>query len=90
MLKRSTLSLGSAALCGTLLVSGCANHLSPRSEHEERVERKLLNHSLQVDIGEPKMLELPQRRVRIHDQKTFEVTEFEVTRNYDQIGRAHV
>ncbi|MGV8860229.1 MAG: hypothetical protein ACOH2O_00960 [Pseudomonas sp.] len=84
MLKRSTLSLGSAALCGTLLVSGCANHLSPRSEHEERVERKLLNHSLQVDIGEPKMLELPQRRVRIHDQKTFEVTEFEVTRNYDR------
>lgn len=84
MLKRSTLSLRGAALCGTLLVSGCANHLSQRSEHEERVERKLLSHSLQVDIGEPKMLELPQRRVRIHEQKTFEVTEFEVTRNYDR------
>jgi len=25
------------------------------------------------------VLELPQRRVRIHEQKTFEVTEFEVT-----------
>jgi len=84
MLKRSTLSLGGAALCGTLLVSGCANHLSQRSEQEERVERKLLDHSLQIDIGEPKVLELPERRVRIHEQRTFEVTEFEVTRHYDR------
>ncbi|MDB6051062.1 MAG: putative lipoprotein [Pseudomonas sp.] len=84
MLKRSTLSLRTAALCGTLLVSGCANHLSQRSEHEERVERKLLEHTLQIDIGEPNLLELPQRRVRINEQKTFEVTEFEVTRNYDR------
>jgi hypothetical protein len=71
-------------LCGALLVSGCANQMSQRSEHEERVERKLLDHSLQIDVGEPKVLELPQRRVRIHEQKTFEVTEFEVTRRYDR------
>jgi hypothetical protein len=58
--------------------------MSQRSEHEERVERKLLDHSLQIDVGEPKMLELPQRRVKIHEQKTFEVTEFEVTRRYDR------
>eukprot|EP01030_Chromulinospumella_sphaerica_P006631 gene6631-6482_t len=76
--------LGGAALCGTLLVSGCANHMSQRSEHEERIERKLLDHSLQIDVGEPKVLELPQRRVKIHEQKTFEVTEFEVTRHYDR------
>jgi hypothetical protein len=82
--KRGTTSLGGAALCGTLLISGCANHMSQRSEHEERVERKLLEHSLQIDAGEPKVLELPQRRVRIHEQKTFEVTEFEVTRRYDR------
>ncbi len=84
MFKRSTFSLGGAALCGTLLVSGCANQLPQRSEHEERVERKLLDHSLQIDVGEPKVLELPQRRVRVHEQKTFEVTEFEVTRRYDR------
>jgi hypothetical protein len=83
MSKRSTLPWG-AALCGALLVSGCANQMSQRSEHEERVERKLLEHSLQIDVGEPKVLELPQRRVRIHEQKTFEVTEFEVTRRYDR------
>ncbi|WP_339430612.1 MULTISPECIES: hypothetical protein [unclassified Pseudomonas] len=84
MFKRNTLGLGGTALCGALLVSGCANHMSQRSEHEERVERKLLDHSLQIDVGEPKVLELPQRRVKINEQKTFEVTEFDVTRRYDR------
>lgn len=84
MFKRNTLGLGGTALCGALLVSGCANHMSQRSEHEERIERKLLDHSLQIDVGEPKELELPQRRVKINEQKTFEVTEFEVTRRYDR------
>ncbi|WP_109511162.1 hypothetical protein [Pseudomonas ovata] len=84
MFKRHNLSLGSATLCGALLVSGCANHLSQRSEHEERVERKLLEHTLQIDVGDPKTLELPQRRIRIHEHKAFEVTEFEVTRHYDR------
>lgn len=84
MFKRSTLNLGCAVLCGAFMVSGCANHLSQRSEHEERVERKLLEHRLQVDLGEPDTLELPQRRVRIHEHKSFEVTDFEVTRHYDR------
>lgn len=83
MFKRSPFQLGCAIICATL-VSGCANQLSQRSEHEERIERKLLSHNVQIDLGEPKTLELPQRRVRIHEQKTFEVTEFEVTRHYDR------
>ncbi|MCO7506564.1 MULTISPECIES: hypothetical protein [unclassified Pseudomonas] len=82
MFKRIT--FGGAALCGAVLLSGCANQMSQRSEHEERIERKLLEHSLQIDVGEPKVLELPQRRVRVHEQKNFEVTEFEVTRRYDR------
>ncbi|WP_044873849.1 hypothetical protein [Pseudomonas sp. LFM046] len=84
MSKRSSYPLVGAALCGTLFVSGCANHLPQRSEHEERVERKLLNHSLQIEVGDPQVLELPQRRIRINEQKTFEVTEFEVSRHYDR------
>ncbi|QXH34661.1 hypothetical protein [Pseudomonas muyukensis] len=84
MSKRSTYTLGGAALCGALLLGGCANQMSQRSDHEERVERKLLEHSLQIDVGEPKVMELPQRRVRIHEQQRFEVTEFEVTRHYDR------
>lgn len=83
MFQRNTLRIG-AALLGALLLGGCANHLPQRSEHEERLERRLLAHSLQIDVGEPRVLALPQRRVRIHEQKTFEVTAFEVTRRYDR------
>lgn len=80
----NNLRLTGAALCGALFLSGCANQLPQRSEHEERVERKLLDHQLQIDVGEPKVLELPQRRIRVHDQKSYEVTAFEVTRRYDR------
>lgn len=81
---RSALVQRSAALCGALLLSGCANHMSQRNEHEERVERKLLEHSVQIEVGEPAVLDQPQRRIRVNEHKTFEVTEFEVTRNYDR------
>ena len=84
MFKRSSLHLVGAAVCGAVFISGCANQLPQRSEHEERIERQLLAHSLQIDAGEPGVLELPQRRVRIQEQKTFEVTAFEVTRRYDR------
>lgn len=84
MHKSNNLRLIGAALCGALFLSGCANQLPQRSEHEERIERKLLDHQLQIDAGEPKVLELPQRRVRVHDQKSYEVTAFEVTRRYDR------
>ncbi len=84
MFKRSTLRLLGTTTCGALFLAGCANHLPQRSEHEERVERKLLSHSLQIDAGQPEVLELPQRRVRVQEQKVFEVTPFEVTRHYDR------
>ena len=74
----------SAAVCGALLLAGCANHLPQRSEHEERIERRLLDHELLIDAGQPETLEVPQRRVRIHDQKSYELTTFEVTRRYDR------
>lgn len=76
--------LAGAALCGAVFLTGCANQLPQRSDIEERVERKLLDHSLQIDAGSPLVLDLPQRRIRIQDQKTFEVTPFEVTRRYQR------
>lgn len=76
--------LAGAALCGAVFLTGCANQLPQRSELEERVERKLLDHRLQIDAGTPPLLELPQRRVRVREQKTFEVTPFEVTRRYQR------
>ncbi len=76
--------LAGAALCGAVFLTGCANQLPQRSELEERVERRLLDHSLQIDVGSAPLLELPQRRVRVMEQKTFEVTPFEVTRRYQR------
>ncbi len=84
MLNRHLVASTSAALCAALLLGGCANHLPQRSEHEARTERKLLDHSLRIELGEPQVLELPQRRIRVQEQKTFEVTDFEVTRRYDR------
>lgn len=84
MFTPHTLRLSSAAFGSAFLLVGCANHLPQRSEHEARIERTLLAHSLQIDVGEPQVLQLPQRRIPIHEQKTFEVTEFEVTRRYDR------
>lgn len=83
MLNRSVIASTGATLCVALLIGGCANQLPQRSEHEARTERKLLDHSLRIEIGEP-LLELPQRRIRVLDQKTFEVTDVEVSRRYDR------
>lgn len=76
--------LAGAALCGAVFLSGCANQLAQRNEHEERVERKLLDHRLLIDTGLPAELDQPQRLVRVEEQKTFEVTPFEVTRRYQR------
>lgn len=84
MLNQRVATQTGAALCAALLLAGCANQLPQRSEHEARTERKLLDHSLRIEVGEPMVLELPQRRVRVQEQKTFEVTDFEVTRRYDR------
>ena len=69
---------------GALLLGACANQLPQRSEHEARAERKLLDHSLQIDAAAEKPMEVPQRRISIYEQQTFEVTDFEVTRVYDR------
>jgi hypothetical protein len=71
-------------LASVTVLSGCANHLPQRSEHEERVDRKLIEHSLFINAGEKEVLELPQRRIRVLDQHQYEVTDFEVTRHYDR------
>ena len=84
MFKARTITLGGAAACGALLLTACANPMSQRSEHEERVERTLLDHSLQIDVGTPQVMELPQRRIRVHEQQRFDVVEYEVTRRYDR------
>lgn len=79
-LKQSQLA---SLFCASLVLAGCANPLPPRNEHEERVERVLLKHELQIDAGAA-ALELPRRRLRVQELQTFEVTHFDVTRSYER------
>ncbi|MCL7461561.1 hypothetical protein [Pseudomonas sp. NW5] len=76
--------LAGAALCGAVFLTGCANQLPQRSELESRVERRLLDHSLYLDAGEVRTLSQPRQTVRVNEQKTFEVREYEVTRRYQR------
>lgn len=73
-----------AALGCAVLLGGCANSMSQRSDHEARVERTLLDHRLLIDVGEPPQLQQSRRRIRVSEQRTFEVTDYEVTRRYDR------
>ena len=70
------------ALSVTLLVTlaGCANQLPQRKDVESRFERKLISHSLTLEAGQTEPLALPQRNIRVHESKTFDVTEIEETR----------
>ncbi|WP_188981429.1 hypothetical protein [Pseudomonas matsuisoli] len=83
MSKRPTNTIVAAA-GASLLLAGCANHLPQRSENEQRVERTLRDHLLQIDAGDPPIMELPQRRIRVTEQRRFDVTDYEVTRLYDR------
>jgi hypothetical protein len=82
-LKPALLRLAAAACC-TSLLAGCANQLPQRSEHEERVERSLLSHSLRIDVGQPPVMQTPQRRISVTEERTFRVTVYEVARRYDR------
>ena len=66
-----------------MLLAGCANYYPQYSEQETRLERQPLEGSLLIDIGDP-VLDLPLRRIRILEQKFFDVTRVEITRRYDR------
>lgn len=84
MLGSSALTRLVIVISASTLLSACANQLSQRSEHETRAERTLLDHSLRIEAAADKPMELPQRRISIYEQQTFDVTDFEVTRVYDR------
>lgn len=63
-------------LPATLALSACGT-LAPQSAlPETRTERQLVNHALHIDIGEPPVMTLPQRTIRITEQSVLEVSEY--------------
>lgn len=61
----------------SLMLTACGMNM-PRSETSPaRVERTLLNHSIQIDAGDVDVLSLPQRTLRIQQQVHYDVVELD-------------
>lgn len=63
-------------LCAGLVLSGCSSQ-PPISPAANRVEHTLVSHTLSIDAGEPRVLDSPQRIIRVTEQKLQRVTEFD-------------
>lgn len=63
-------------LCAGLILSGCSSQ-PPAGPTSNRVEHRLVSHTLTIDAGEPRVLTSPQRTIRITEQKLQRVTEFD-------------
>lgn len=68
----------------TVVLSGCANQLPQRSEHELRTERVLLDQNLQIEAASERPMQIAQRRISIYEEQLFDVTEYKVVRVYDR------
>lgn len=63
-------------LPATLAISACSTTTPQSSLPETRIERQLVNHALHIDIGEPPVMTLPQRTIRVTEQSVLAVTEY--------------
>lgn len=61
----------------SLMLSACGMNMPHTDSSPARVERTLLNHSIQIDAGDGAVLSLPQRTLRLQEQVHYEVTELD-------------
>ncbi|PCC99915.1 hypothetical protein EAO82_07500 [Halopseudomonas pelagia] len=59
----------------SLMLTACGMNMPHSESSPARVERTLLNHSIQIDAGEVSVLSLPQRTLRVQQQLHYDVTE---------------
>jgi hypothetical protein len=69
-----------SAITGLLLI-GCSTPNEQADQNRDRVERALVSHSIHIDIGEPAVMSLPQRNVRVTEQLLYHVRLFDVRGN---------
>jgi hypothetical protein len=68
--------LRTLVIVASALLASCASQTpSPEVAHD-RVDRELVTHTLQINIGEPAVMSLPQRKVRVTEQLLFRVRYF--------------
>ncbi|MEH6672356.1 hypothetical protein [Halopseudomonas sp.] len=70
---RSPLKTHHIAILASVLLVGCASKTPPAEQPHDRVDRELVTHTVQIDIGEPAVMSLPQRKVRVTEQLLFRV-----------------
>lgn len=59
----------------SLMLNACGSSMPHGEISPARVERTLLNHSIQIDAGEVAVLALPQRTLRVQQQVHYDVIE---------------
>ncbi|MEH6499476.1 MAG: hypothetical protein V7751_08805 [Pseudoalteromonas distincta] len=59
----------------SLMLTACS--MMPPEQSPARVERTLLNHSIQIDAGEVAVMSLPQRTLRVQQQMHYDVVELD-------------
>ncbi len=60
----------------SLMLTACSLTM-PSEPSPARVERTLLNHSIQIDAGETTVMSLPQRTLRVQQQMHYDVVELD-------------
>lgn len=73
---QSSLAPWTLWLCAGLLLGGCSTQ-QQTNPVSTRVETTLLSHTLSIDAGEPRVLNTPQRSIRVTEQKRQQITEFD-------------
>ena len=61
----------------SLMLSACSMNMPHSDNSPGRVERTLLNHSVQIDAGDVTVLSLPQRSMRVQQQLHYDVVELD-------------
>lgn len=60
----------------SLMLTACGINTPHSEPSPARIERTLINHSIHMDAGELAVMSLPQRTLRVQQQRHYAVTEF--------------
>lgn len=71
--KHAKPNLRLIAALASLLLAGCANQSTQPELSRDRIDRELISHTIQIDIGDSAVMSLPQRNVRVTEQLFYRV-----------------
>ncbi len=72
-----SLNLRLLSALASVMLAGCAAPPHLADQERARVDRELVSHTVHIDVGEPSVMSLPQRNVRVTEQLLYRVTYFD-------------